>query len=141
MELPRELPDSVIALAHSLLGSSATVGFKELSNMARALEHALQHVQLHRQGTQEHAVVFNDAAEDIRRLLHQFAAGFLKEADDSVLAELQAITETEFPASLLESERVVFLDEKRGLGNPGNRCAGGAGPVRGNDQTGFRSLF
>lgn len=103
MELPRELPDSVIALAHSLLGSSATVGFKELSNMARALEHALQHIQLHRQGTQEHAVVFNDAAEDIRRLLHQFAAGFLKEADNGILAELQAITETEFPASLLES--------------------------------------
>lgn len=102
MELPQVVPDSVIALAHSLLGSSATVGFTALSDMARALEQALQHVQLHRQGTSEQAAVFNDAAEDIRRLLHQFAAGFLKEADDSVLAELQAITETEFPAALLD---------------------------------------
>jgi chemosensory pili system protein ChpA (sensor histidine kinase/response regulator) len=40
--------------------------------------------------------VFNDAAEDIRRLLHQFAAGFLKDADPTILQALQAITETEF---------------------------------------------
>ena len=102
MELPKEVPDSVIALAHSLLGSSATVGFTALSDMARALEQALQHVQLHRQGSLEQAAVFNDAAEDIRRLLHQFAAGFLKDADDQVLAALQAITETEFPAAALD---------------------------------------
>lgn len=103
LELPKTLPDSVIALAHSLLGSSATVGFVALSDMARALEQALQHVQLHRQGTVDQASVFNDAAEDIRRLLHQFAAGFLKEADSRVLAELQAITETEFPAPSLDA--------------------------------------
>ncbi|WP_255034019.1 Hpt domain-containing protein [Rhodoferax sp. TH121] len=103
LELPKTLPDSVIALAHSLLGSSATVGFVALSDMARALEQALQHVQLHRQGTAEQASVFNDAAEDIRRLLHQFAAGFLKEADARVLAELQTITETEFPAPSLDT--------------------------------------
>jgi chemosensory pili system protein ChpA (sensor histidine kinase/response regulator) len=99
MELPTEIPDSVVSLAHSLLGSSATVGFSALSNMARALEQALQHVQLHHQGTPEQAQVFNDAAEDIRRLLHQFAAGFLKEADPSILQALQAITETEFVSS------------------------------------------
>ncbi|MDZ7937962.1 MAG: Hpt domain-containing protein [Rhodoferax sp.] len=96
MELPTEISDSVVSLAHSLLGSSATVGFTALSNMARALEQALQHVQLHHQGTPEHAQVFNNAAEDIRRLLHQFAAGFLKDADPSILLALQAITETEF---------------------------------------------
>lgn len=103
LELPKTLPDSVIALAHSLLGSSATVGFVALSDMARALEQALQHVQLHRQGAADQASVFNDAAEDIRRLLHQFAAGFLKEADARVLAELQTITETEFPAPSLDA--------------------------------------
>jgi chemosensory pili system protein ChpA (sensor histidine kinase/response regulator) len=102
LELPKTVPDSVIALAHSLLGSSATVGFSALSDMARALEQALQHVQLHRQGSPEQAAVFNDAAEDIRRLLHQFAAGFLKEADATVLAALHAITETVFPAPALE---------------------------------------
>ncbi len=103
MELQRPLPDSLVSLAHSLLGSSATVGFLALSDMARALEQALQHVQLHRQGTPEQAQVFSNAAEDIRRLLHQFAAGFLKESDAAVLAALQTIIETEFPAPTIDS--------------------------------------
>ena len=103
MELQKPLPDSLVSLAHSLLGSSATVGFVALSEMARALEQALQHVQLHRQGTPEQAAVFSDAAEDIRRLLHQFAAGFLKESDAEVLAALQQIIETEFPAPTMDS--------------------------------------
>jgi chemosensory pili system protein ChpA (sensor histidine kinase/response regulator) len=103
LEVQKPLPDAVVSLAHSLLGSSATVGFVALSEMARALEQALQHVQLHRQGTAEQATVFCNAAEDIRRLLHQFAAGFLKEADDGILEALQRIIETEFPAATMES--------------------------------------
>jgi chemosensory pili system protein ChpA (sensor histidine kinase/response regulator) len=102
MELQRPLPDSLVALAHSLLGSSATVGFAALSDIARSLEHALQHIQLHHQGTSEQALVFTNAAEDIRRLLHQFAAGFLKESDPAILAALQSIIETEFPAPTME---------------------------------------
>ena len=35
------MPDSAVALAHSLAGNSATVGYLELSTLARALEHAL----------------------------------------------------------------------------------------------------
>ena len=31
--------------------------------------------------TAREAALFNDAAEEIRRLLHQFAAGFLREAE------------------------------------------------------------
>ena len=103
MELQKPLPDSLVSLAHSLLGSSATVGFVALSEMARALEQALQHVQLHRQGTIEQAEVFSNAAEDIRRLLHQFAAGFLKESDADVLSALHRIIETEFPAPTMDS--------------------------------------
>ena len=46
--------------------------------------------------------MFLGAAEDIRRLLHQFAAGFLKEPDPAMLPALQAILETEFlPDSLV----------------------------------------
>ncbi|MDE2416439.1 MAG: Hpt domain-containing protein [Burkholderiales bacterium] len=104
LELHRPVPDAAVSLAHSLAGSSATVGFSALSDIARALEHALQHVQLHAQGEAVHALVFNNAAEDIRRLLHQFAAGFLKEPDTSVLEALQAITETEFVAPEHEVE-------------------------------------
>ena len=103
LELHEPLPDSLVALAHSLIGSSATVGFIALSELARSLEQALQHVQLHGRGSIEHAVVFGDVAEEIRRLLHQFAAGFLKEVDESVSNRLRAIIETEFPAATMES--------------------------------------
>ncbi|MBI2751584.1 MAG: Hpt domain-containing protein [Burkholderiales bacterium] len=111
LELQRPLPDSLVALAHSLSGSSATVGFAALSEMARLLEHALQHVQLHRQGTTEQAQVFCDAAEDIRRLLHQFAAGFLKESDATILRALEAIIKTEFPAPTIDSVTETLEDE------------------------------
>ncbi len=97
MELQVPLPQSLVSLAHSLRGSSATVGFMALSQMARLLEQALQHVQVHRQGSAELAQVFTNASEDIRRLLHQFAAGFLKEADPAILVALQRIIDTEFP--------------------------------------------
>ncbi len=104
LELHRPLPDAAVALAHSLAGSSATVGFTALSEMARALEHALDHVHLHGQGEAGHALVFNNAAEDIRRLLHQFAAGFLKEPDAAVMEALQSIIEIEFVAPQLEQD-------------------------------------
>lgn len=96
LELHRPIPDSVVTLAHSLAGSSSTVGFQALSGIARELESALQHVQLHARGSAEHARVFVLAAEDIRRLLHQFAAGFLKEPDPQLMEELRDIQATEF---------------------------------------------
>jgi chemosensory pili system protein ChpA (sensor histidine kinase/response regulator) len=103
LELDQPVLDSTIGLAHSLGGSSATVGFRVLSDVAKLLEQALCHVQLHGQGLPEHARVFNEAAEEIRRLLHQFAAGFLKEPDPAVPRALQAILETQFPIAELES--------------------------------------
>jgi chemosensory pili system protein ChpA (sensor histidine kinase/response regulator) len=110
LELHKPMPDSVVVLAHSLLGSSATVGFTALSEMARALEQALLHVQLHQRGLPEHAQIFNGAAEDTRRLLHQFAAGFLKPADESILVALQAISATEFPLQGTQSADELLED-------------------------------
>ena len=104
LELHEPLPDAAVALAHSLAGSSATVGFTALSEMARVLEHALQHVQLQSGGTTEQAEVFMAAAEDIRRLLHQFAAGFLKEPSAEVLQQLREILETEVVNTLSPPE-------------------------------------
>ncbi|WP_342620775.1 Hpt domain-containing protein [Rhodoferax sp. GW822-FHT02A01] len=104
LELHKPLPQTAVMLAHSLGGSSATVGFTALAEVARTLEHALEHVRLHDQGNEEYARVFNEAAEDIRRLLHQFAAGFLKTADEAVLKELQDILATEFDATLIAEE-------------------------------------
>ncbi len=70
--------ESTAALAHSLAGSSATVGYTELSMLARALEHALMRSIAIGRATPGEPQLFNDAAEEIRRLLHQFAAGFLR---------------------------------------------------------------
>ncbi len=88
MELHRPVGEIPIALAHSLAGSSATVGFADLSQLARALEHALTRSQALRHGSPHEAQLFVEAAEEIRRLLHQFAAGFLKEPSANLLARL-----------------------------------------------------
>ncbi|MES2977679.1 MAG: Hpt domain-containing protein [Pseudomonadota bacterium] len=88
--------DSTVALAHSLAGSSATVGFAALSEVARALEQALQQAQAHPWADQASwGPLFVDTAEDIRRLLHQFAAGFLKEPNARLLAGLSELDFTE----------------------------------------------
>ncbi|CAN7477141.1 Hpt domain-containing protein [Polaromonas sp. LjRoot131] len=92
LERNQPVSDSTVALAHSLAGSSATVGFAALSEMARALEQALQQSRAHhRNGAAKYGQIFVDAAEDIRRLLHQFAAGFLKEPDAGVLERLRQL--------------------------------------------------
>ncbi len=92
MEPGQPLPNDAVAFAHSLAGSSATVGFSSMSGLARSLENALQHMQnISEDGaypSHEHAGEFVDAAEEIRRLLHQFAAGQLREASSSVQAGL-----------------------------------------------------
>ena len=97
LELHKPLPDSVPTLAHSLAGSSATVGFAVLSRLARALERASEHLQPLRPGRAEHAQVLVEAAEDLRRLLHQFAAGFLKESQPLLLQRLHALQQLVLP--------------------------------------------
>ena len=88
MELHRPVGEVPIALAHSLAGSSATVGFADLSHLARALEHGLTRSHALRHGTPEEARLFGEVADEIRRLLHQFAAGFLKEPAPGLLQRL-----------------------------------------------------
>lgn len=113
LELHQPLPDMAVALAHSLAGSSATVGFHALSDLARVLEHALQHIQLQSGGTDEQAQAFTAAADDIRRLLHQFAAGFLKEPNQGVLEQLRQILETEVDNTLTPPEEDEDLPQER----------------------------
>ncbi|RRS05250.1 hybrid sensor histidine kinase/response regulator [Aquabacterium soli] len=85
----RSIGDETIALAHSLAGNSGTVGYTELSRLARALEHALARSQSSGRGDEASATLFSDAAEEIRRLLHQFAAGFLKSPPEDLLQRLE----------------------------------------------------
>ena len=103
MESSLPVSDSVVSFAHSLAGSSATVGFNSLSEMARALEDALQLSQAHYSAAtaSRYVDVFVNAAEDIRRLLHQFAAGFLKESDPVLLSQLRALDFSEVETKIL----------------------------------------
>lgn len=116
LEMNQRVPDSTVGWAHALAGSSATVGFQALSEIARALENALQHTQTLACGTADHARTFTEAAEEVRRLLHQFAAGFLKEPDPRVLFELQVLKDaegeprTETPESVLPTPDLADLD-------------------------------
>ena len=92
IEPDQPIGESTVALAHSLAGSSATVGFHALSDMARALEYALEQSRAHHHARAEHhSQVFVDASEDIRRLLHQFAAGFLKEPGGALIERLKQL--------------------------------------------------
>ena len=119
IEFQHPIGDSTVALAHSLAGSSATVGFASLSEIARVLEHALQQSQAYhgQNAVLACASVFVDAAEDIRRLLHQFAAGFLKESNAGVLARLRNLDFSDSPpASLADAEDFDFSSQNPGPG-------------------------
>ena len=101
LERHEPVHDQAEALAHSLAGASATVGFQPLSDIARALEHAISTVSLHQEAghpaSAEQAQLFVDASEAIRRLLHQFAAGFYKEPNPDLLAALERVIHTPVP--------------------------------------------
>ena len=90
LELDRPVGETAVALAHSLAGNSATVGFQDLSNLARRLEHALERSQARGRGEAAEAELYLGVAEEIRRLLHQFAAGFLKPVQADILERLSA---------------------------------------------------
>lgn len=91
LELPRPLPESTVALAHALAGSSATVGFQALSALARTLEQALEHTRLYPIWQVQQAEVLLTAADSLRYLLHQFAAGFLKQPPQALMADLREV--------------------------------------------------
>jgi chemosensory pili system protein ChpA (sensor histidine kinase/response regulator) len=107
LECHEPVPAQAESLAHSLAGSSATVGFQPLSDISRALEHALGAVALHqregRPAQQEQAQLFADASEDIRRLLHQFAAGFFKDPSADLLEALHRLLHELPPPSVSDS--------------------------------------
>lgn len=92
------IPDDAIALAHSLAGSSGTVGFKALSELARLLEHALLHLQPQGYASALQIQQCVTASDEVRRLLHQFAAGFLKDALPAVEDALRDILNTPIDA-------------------------------------------
>jgi chemosensory pili system protein ChpA (sensor histidine kinase/response regulator) len=105
LEFHKPLLNSTINFAHSLAGSSATVGFHQLSGLAKHLELALDRTHQNGRGTLEEARIFTRAAEECRRLLHQFAAGFLEDPKASIVAELEGLnpndSRTMLPSSVI----------------------------------------
>ncbi len=86
------LPEDALALAHSLAGSSGTVGHTELSQLARLLEHCLARDLSDEQSERSRAMAscYVSSAEEIRHLLHQFAAGILTAPKAEIIARLNA---------------------------------------------------
>ncbi len=82
------VPSGAAALAHSLHGSAAAVGFAGLRTLARALEQALTYLELHGIGSEAHKSVVCDAAHEATRLLAGFSVGTLVEPNVVVLQRL-----------------------------------------------------
>jgi chemosensory pili system protein ChpA (sensor histidine kinase/response regulator) len=99
------IPSQALAWAHALSGSSATIGFASCAHLAKLVERLIEKIQ-----TQNfrHTTLAKDlslAAEDVRRLLHQFAAGFVKEVDPLLFARMEdyfAMPVLEAPAAQVE---------------------------------------
>ena len=93
MNVSAPVPESAIVRAHALGDSSATVGFAELSDLARQLEAALLREQAFGADggvcDPEDGRLVSDVAEDVRLLLHQFAAGFLRSPGAELLQRLR----------------------------------------------------
>ncbi|HSW08179.1 Hpt domain-containing protein [Aquabacterium sp.] len=113
-EQHRPVGDSAVALAHSLAGSSATVGYADLSQLARSLEHALMRSNDRGHGRGDEAVIFNHAAEEVRRLLHQFAAGFLRPAEPGLMQQVFDLEHAPHEASLTLSDEPDPLPQDAG---------------------------
>ena len=112
LESHQPISSSTVALAHSLAGSSATVGFHALSGMARSFEKALQNSRSHSsESASTYGQLFVDASEDIRRLLHQFAAGFLKQPRPDIVERLNHLEFSDSALSEIYDDGLYFLAE------------------------------
>ncbi|MDP3520492.1 MAG: Hpt domain-containing protein [Hydrogenophaga sp.] len=116
-------PDTTVAWAHSLAGSSFTVGFKRLGETARTLEHALE--RLRQLPVPAGRRLSDDArqlpvlvAESLRHLLHQFAAGFLKEPEATMLERLRVWPEAGDWVALLVPQPVPAPVEEPSADTP-----------------------
>ena len=110
LEQHRPVGDAAVALAHSLAGNSGTVGYVELSQLARELEHALERADARGHSRGQEAQLFNRAADEIRRLLHLFAAGFLHSPDVGLLEALRELTHGAPEAAPADSRLVAGQD-------------------------------
>ena len=128
LEPHRAVLDSTIALAHSLAEAARQSGFADLAGFAASLAQVLRHVQPGFPLVTEDGELFLAAAEAVRRLLHQFAAGFLKQPEPPMV---QALAQRQIrPASPhLSKEWSALLSTlgsalRQWTARPDNRSAG-----------------
>ncbi len=121
-------PAELETLAHSLAGSSATVGFASLSELARQMEFSLERLRAQRIASgedgapaessdtdaqhAEDAALLAEAGEEMRQLLHQFAAGFLREPDPGLLERLRAQASRSAAPMPLDIDLGVFMQDQ-----------------------------
>lgn len=102
-QVHRALPVNLLALAHALAGNASALGLDAIATLARTLEQAMTQLRGERElqvPAAEAARIFLLAAEDIRYLLHQLAAGELKMPEPGLLDELAAAAGIEAPQLL-----------------------------------------
>nr|WP_312452217.1 Hpt domain-containing protein [Comamonas sp.] len=127
----RNFPEDAIAYAHSLAGSSSTVGFSSLSELARSLEHALSHIHNFSNPEVSWLNTCQAAGSEIRKLLHQLAAGFVKPASEIVVQDLEDIANQEINSQLHPPYGMAEFDlEPSGLGELREHPARAAEPAR-----------
>ena len=88
LEPHRAVLDSTIVLAQGLATAGRQIGFSDLADFAASLAQVLRYVQPAFPLVPEDADLFLAAAEAVRRLLHQFAAGFLKQPEPALVQAL-----------------------------------------------------
>ncbi len=101
-EWQRPLTISTINAAHSLAGSSGTVGFDALSQLAKALELALEYVYHRPQGNLMEIGHFIQAAKSCESLLLNFTEGNLTTAPTDLLTYLLQLPLGEISAESLK---------------------------------------
>jgi chemosensory pili system protein ChpA (sensor histidine kinase/response regulator) len=105
-ERDKPIPPEAENCAHFLAGCSATVGLVSLSSLARLLEKVCGHVKSWKTIEEEEIQTIKQAVEAVRYLLHQFAAGFLKEPESVLIAQLQRLC---FVRRAVEAEPIKVI--------------------------------
>lgn len=118
-ELDREVSDSAVRAAHSLSGSSATVGLTAVHELAYALEAVLQALKKMPSALElAQAALLEEGVEVLRGMLHRFAAGALPERNERMESRL-IILRDEFKnrhagiAGRSEHPELAFDDDTR----------------------------
>ena len=92
LELDRFVSEGAMRAAHSLSGSSATVGLEPAHQLASGIEEVLQ--QIWREPTlltEAQVVLLQEAVESLHRMLHRFAAERMPDRDTARVDALKAL--------------------------------------------------